>query len=67
MADASKKGGAPNPMADEEGQAGWAPMKLVAVGVGTLLVALTIIIWMGSRFEGCIYMDGSRSGHAIGR
>jgi hypothetical protein len=37
----------------------WLPMKLVAAGVVTLLVALSIIIFMGSRLGGCMYLDGS--------
>lgn len=59
--------GAPDPMADEAGQDGWSPLRLVAVAAGTLLVALAVIVWLGSRYEGCVYVDGSRSGHALGR
>jgi hypothetical protein len=28
-------------------------------------VALSIIIFMGSRFEGCAYVDGSRPGPTL--
>jgi len=62
-----KHDGAPDPMADEAGQEGWAPMKLVAIGAVSLFTALAIIIFLGSRFEGCVYVDGARPGHAIGR
>lgn len=61
------QGGAPDPMADEAGQEGWSPLRLVAVAAGTLLVALAVIVWLGSRYEGCVYVDGARPGHALGR
>jgi hypothetical protein len=67
MAQTTKKGSPTDPMADEEGQGGWAPLKLIGVGGFFLFCALSVIIWMGSRFEGCVYVDGARSGHALGR
>jgi hypothetical protein len=45
----------------------WGAPKLMGLGIVALLCALSIIIFMGSRFEGCMYLDGSRPGHAIGR
>lgn len=45
----------------------WSVHKLLGVGIVALLCALSIIIFMGSRYEGCAYPDGSRPGHAIGR
>ena len=44
----------------------WTGPKLMGVGIVALLAALSIIVWMGSRFEGCVYVDGSRPGMAIG-
>jgi|GEM_PF-3585316 len=38
----------------------WAPLKLVALGLLTLFIALSIIIYLGSRLGGCMYLDGSR-------
>ena len=45
----------------------WGAGKLLVLGIVALGAALSIIIFMGSRFEGCAYVDGSRPGHAIGR
>jgi hypothetical protein len=45
----------------------WSGPKLMGVGFVALLCALSVIIWMGSRFEGCVYVDGSRPGMAIGK
>jgi hypothetical protein len=45
----------------------WGAGKLLVLGLVALGAALSIIIFMGSRFEGCAYVDGSRPGHAIGR
>ncbi len=45
----------------------WTAGRLVLIGMIALGTALSIIIFMGSRFEGCAYVDGSRPGHAIGR
>ncbi len=39
-------------------------MKLVATGVMTLIVALSIIIYLGSRLGGCMYLDGSHGSGA---
>jgi len=38
----------------------WVPFKLFGLGGVTLLVALSIIIYMGSRLGGCMYLDGSQ-------
>jgi hypothetical protein len=38
----------------------WVPFKLLGLGGVTLLVALSIIIYMGSRLGGCMYLDGSQ-------
>lgn len=40
-------------------ESGWGAMKLTLLGVVTLGVALFIIISMGSRLGGCMYLDGS--------
>jgi hypothetical protein len=45
----------------------WSGPKLIAVGFVAFLAALSLIVWMGSRFEGCMYLDGSRPGMAIGK
>ena len=45
----------------------WGAGRLLVVGVLAFGAALSIIVYMGSRFEGCAYVDGSRPGHAIGR
>lgn len=42
-----------------EPTAGPAPLKLLVLGIITLGIALTIIISMGSRLGGCMYLDGS--------
>ncbi len=39
--------------------AGPGPFKLLIFGIITLGIALTIIISMGSRLGGCMYLDGS--------
>ncbi|CAN5164990.1 hypothetical protein BH09MYX1_BH09MYX1_09800 [soil metagenome] len=39
--------------------AGWGGMKLAILGVITLVIALSIIISLGSRLGGCMYLDGS--------
>jgi len=38
---------------------GWGALKLTLLGIVTLGIALTIIISMGSRLGGCMYLDGS--------
>lgn len=45
----------------------WGAGKLLVLGLVAFGTALSIIIFMGSRFEGCAYVDGSRPGHALGR
>lgn len=38
----------------------WGTYKLFGIGFVTLFVALSIIIYMGSRLGGCMYLDGSQ-------
>ena len=38
----------------------WVPFKLLGLGGVTLFIALSIIIYMGSRLGGCMYLDGSQ-------
>jgi hypothetical protein len=38
----------------------WVSYKLFGIGGVTLLIALSIIIYMGSRLGGCMYLDGSQ-------
>ena len=51
---------AKQPSPAEKQDAAWSPTKLVVVGVLTLMVALSVIIFLGSRLGGCMYLDGSR-------
>jgi len=37
----------------------WAPMKLTVLGIVTLGLALTIIVFMATRLTTCMYLDGS--------
>lgn len=53
-AEAKKTAPEPNVQASE-----WGAMKLTILGIVTLGIALTIIISMGSRLGGCMYLDGS--------
>jgi len=46
------------------GEAAWSPIKLFATGVLTLIVALSVIIYLGSRLGGCMYLDGSHGAGA---
>lgn len=39
--------------------ASWSAPKLIGVGLLTLLVSLSVIIFLGSRLGGCMYVDGS--------
>lgn len=43
----------------ERDERSWTPLRLVATGIVTLIVALTIIVSLGSRLGGCGYLDGS--------
>ncbi len=43
----------------QETDAAWSPTKLVGVGVVTLGIALTIIVFMASHLTTCMYLDGS--------
>ncbi len=43
----------------ERQDAAWSPTRLVGVGILTLIVALSVIIFLGSRLGGCMYLDGS--------
>ncbi len=56
MAKVDAKNAAPLEAAPTEA---WGAFKLLFIGIATLGVALTIIIMMGSRLGGCMYLDGS--------
>jgi hypothetical protein len=54
------------PMSDaERADEQWKPMHLVVLGLVTLVVSLSIIVFLGSRVEGCAYVDGSRPGPTL--
>lgn len=40
-------------------ESGWGAYKLLGVGIVTLGIALAIIVSMGARLGGCMYLDGS--------
>lgn len=56
MAKAEAKKAPAEPVVQEPG---WGALKLTLLGIVTLGIALTIIISMGSRLGGCMYLDGS--------
>ncbi len=37
----------------------WSPTKLTGLGIVTLMIAITIIVFMATRLETCMYLDGS--------
>lgn len=45
----------------------WSGPRLMTVGFVSLMAALAVIVFLGSRFQGCFYLDGSRPGMAIGK
>jgi len=45
----------------------WTGSRLLGVGIVAFLCALAVIVFLGSRFEGCVYVDGSRPGPALGK
>jgi len=40
--------------------AAWSPLQLTGVGLATLIVAFSIIIFISTRLTTCMYLDGSR-------
>ena len=50
----------PSPTTIDPQDRSWVGFKLLGLGGVTLLIALTIIIYMGSRLGGCMYLDGSQ-------
>ena len=40
--------------------ASFSPSKLTAIGIMTLAVAITIIVFMATRMTTCMYLDGSQ-------
>jgi len=47
-----------DPTREEQGQT-WAPIKLTGLGIMTLGLALTLIVFMATRLTTCMYLDGS--------
>jgi hypothetical protein len=43
----------------EEVDSAWSPTKLTGLGIVTLGIALTIIVFMATRLTTCMYLDGS--------
>ena len=61
-----KPEGSITPLGDAERvDAAWSPMKLVLIGLVTLVVALSVIITLGSRIGGCGYLDGAHGAYDI--
>jgi hypothetical protein len=44
----------------QEVDAAWSPSKLTGLGIVTLLVAISIIVFMATRLTTCMYLDGSQ-------
>ena len=38
----------------------WSPTKLTGLGIVTLMIAITIIVFMATRLETCMFLDGSQ-------
>ena len=38
----------------------WSPTKLTGLGIVTLAIAITIIVFMATRLTTCMYLDGSQ-------
>jgi hypothetical protein len=42
--------------------AAWSPKKLTGLGIVTLVIAFSIIVFMATRMTTCMYFDGSQPG-----
>ena len=38
----------------------WKPMALTALGFVTMLIAISLIVFMATRLNTCMYLDGSQ-------
>jgi hypothetical protein len=56
MAKAIDDSGDPTRLEDKS----WSPSKLTGIGIVTLLVAISIIVFMATRLNTCMYLDGSQ-------